>query len=123
MYWELYAAEAELNDQKLVQTLTGDTKSMVILVSSDASALQTASLILWLRTAFSPQLSRALSYKLPRLFNQTTAKKPSVYYHSLFPLEAPLNHYPHSVLVLTLRRHQKGLFDRISYSLSASSCL
>lgn len=55
MYWELYAAEAELNDQKLVQTLTGDTKSMVILVSSDASALQTAGLILWLRIAFSRQ--------------------------------------------------------------------
>jgi hypothetical protein len=42
MYWELYASEAELSDQKLVQTLTGDTKSMVILVSNDASALQTA---------------------------------------------------------------------------------
>lgn len=42
MYWELYASEAELSDQKLVQTLTGDTKSMVILVSRDASALKTA---------------------------------------------------------------------------------
>ncbi len=32
LYWKLYASEAETSDQKLVETLTGDTNSMLILV-------------------------------------------------------------------------------------------
>ncbi|KAI9440905.1 hypothetical protein H4582DRAFT_1876345, partial [Lactarius indigo] len=33
MYWNLYASEAEISDQKLVETLTGDTSSMLFLNS------------------------------------------------------------------------------------------
>jgi hypothetical protein len=35
VYWKLYASEAEISDQKLVETLVGDTNSMLILVSRD----------------------------------------------------------------------------------------
>ena len=32
IYWKLYMSEAEENDQKLVESLSGDTNSMLILV-------------------------------------------------------------------------------------------
>ena len=32
VYWKLYVSEAEDNDQKLVESLSGDTNSMLILV-------------------------------------------------------------------------------------------
>ena len=35
MYWKLYVREAEINDKKLVETLAGDTNSMLILVSNN----------------------------------------------------------------------------------------
>ena len=34
-YWTLYTSEAEISDQKLVDTLTTDTKAISILVSWD----------------------------------------------------------------------------------------
>jgi hypothetical protein len=40
-YWKLYGAEAEINDKKLVDSLTGDTNSMLILVRGDACYLFT----------------------------------------------------------------------------------
>ncbi|KAI9440907.1 hypothetical protein H4582DRAFT_2074701 [Lactarius indigo] len=38
MYWNLYASEAEVGDQKLVETLTGDTNSMLLLGDSQQSS-------------------------------------------------------------------------------------
>ena len=35
MYWALYTSEAEISDQKLVETLTTDTTAISILVSCD----------------------------------------------------------------------------------------
>jgi hypothetical protein len=35
-YWKLYAAEAEINDTNLVESLMGNTNSMVLLVRGDA---------------------------------------------------------------------------------------
>jgi hypothetical protein len=43
MYWELYSSEAEISDQKLVETLTTDTLAMSILVSSDTRTSHSAS--------------------------------------------------------------------------------
>ncbi len=43
MYWKLYGSEAETSDQKLVETLTGDTNSMLILVSGDTRTSHSAS--------------------------------------------------------------------------------
>ena len=36
IYWKLYVSEAEENDQKLVDSLSGDTNSMLILVRGNA---------------------------------------------------------------------------------------
>ena len=38
VYWKLYMSEAEENDQKIVESLSGDTNSMLILVRSGAQA-------------------------------------------------------------------------------------
>ena len=42
-YWELYVSEAEINDQKLVDTLTSDMTVISILVSVDSQTSNTAS--------------------------------------------------------------------------------
>ena len=42
-YWELYVSEAEINDQKLVDTLTTDMTAISILVSDDSQTPNTAS--------------------------------------------------------------------------------
>jgi hypothetical protein len=38
-YWKLYLSEAEINDKNLVESLMGNTSSMVILVRGDAHCL------------------------------------------------------------------------------------
>lgn len=38
MYWELYASEAKINDQKFVDTLIGDTRALSILVRGNERA-------------------------------------------------------------------------------------
>jgi hypothetical protein len=38
-YWNLYLSEAEINDKNLVESLEGDTKSMELVVSSNASLI------------------------------------------------------------------------------------
>ena len=42
-YWELYALEAEINDQKLVDTLTSDMTALSIAVGDDSQTSNTAS--------------------------------------------------------------------------------
>jgi hypothetical protein len=38
MYWELYASEAKISDQKFVDTLISDTKALSLLVGDDSRA-------------------------------------------------------------------------------------
>ena len=52
-YGKLYASEAEISDQKLVDTLTGDTQAMLILVNSDIRTSPSVNLITLHRMAFS----------------------------------------------------------------------
>ena len=46
MYWKLYASEAEISDRKLVETMVGDTNSMLILVSRDTWVLHSTSTLI-----------------------------------------------------------------------------
>ena len=101
-YWDLYASEAEISDQKLVETLTSDTKAMSIMVVA-RSVLHTLRQPNPLpQNSIFSSIIAGFIYKLPRLFSQTTAKKPSVYCHSSFPRKTPPNYHLHFVRVLTL---------------------
>jgi hypothetical protein len=72
VYWKLYMSEAEENDQKLVDSLSGDTNSMLILVRGDAHA---------------PTLCSAVSYYTLQngLFSAIVASFIVVTYQSLQP--------------------------------------
>ncbi|KAH9167003.1 hypothetical protein EDB89DRAFT_1817568, partial [Lactarius sanguifluus] len=75
MYWNLYASEAEISDQKLVETLTADTGSMLILNSIFSSII--ASFIIETYKALQPDNNQETVCLLSQLVSQENSSQQS----------------------------------------------
>ncbi|KAH9017223.1 hypothetical protein EDB85DRAFT_682169 [Lactarius pseudohatsudake] len=75
MYWNLYASEAEIGDQKLVETLTADTNSMLILNSIFSSII--ASFIIETYKALQPNNNQEAVCLLSQLVSQENSSQQS----------------------------------------------
>ncbi|KAH9167001.1 hypothetical protein EDB89DRAFT_170864 [Lactarius sanguifluus] len=75
IYWKLYASEAEVSDQKLVETLTGDTNSMLILNGIFSSII--ASFIIETYQALQPDTNQETVCLLSQLVPQENSSQQS----------------------------------------------